>query len=103
MRNTGCIVVTVPNSYPYHPDPIDTYYRPTPKQVADLFDGFELTEYQILEDTTYLQDLIKEKTAGELVHHIVVHGAKLFWPFSDFSAWRARYHERGLLRKQYAG
>lgn len=33
----GHIVVTVPNDFPYHPDPIDTMFRPDVKQVAELF------------------------------------------------------------------
>ncbi len=33
----GYIVVTVPNDFPYHPDPIDTMFRPDVRQVAELF------------------------------------------------------------------
>ena len=33
----GLILVTVPSSYPYHADPIDTGFRPTPAALADLF------------------------------------------------------------------
>jgi hypothetical protein len=33
----GLILVTVPASYPYHADPIDTYFRPTPEALAQLF------------------------------------------------------------------
>src|SRR5262245_37749519 len=28
----GVIIVTVPRSYPHHSDPIDTLYRPTPRE-----------------------------------------------------------------------
>ncbi|MFY0534931.1 hypothetical protein [Nannocystis pusilla] len=36
----GLLVVTVPFSYPYHPDPIDTYYRPDPEDMSrELFPG----------------------------------------------------------------
>ena len=30
----GHLVVTVPGHFPYHEDPIDTMYRPTPRQLA---------------------------------------------------------------------
>lgn len=36
----GMIVVTVPESYPLHMDPIDTYYRPKPAEIAQLFPGY---------------------------------------------------------------
>lgn len=36
----GTIVVTVPQSYPLHMDPIDTYFRPKPAEIAELFPGY---------------------------------------------------------------
>src|SRR4051812_35141466 len=33
----GLILATVPSSYPYHADPIDTYYRPSPIALASAF------------------------------------------------------------------
>jgi SAM-dependent methyltransferase len=33
----GSLIVTVPGRYPEHHDPIDTLYRPTPSQLAELF------------------------------------------------------------------
>jgi hypothetical protein len=36
----GTILVTVPQSYPLHMDPIDTYYRPKPAEIAQLFPGY---------------------------------------------------------------
>jgi predicted SAM-dependent methyltransferase len=38
----GTIVVSVPQSYPLHMDPIDTYYRPKPDEIAQLFPGYEV-------------------------------------------------------------
>jgi predicted SAM-dependent methyltransferase len=38
----GTIVVSVPQSYPLHLDPIDTYYRPKPDEIAQLFPGYEV-------------------------------------------------------------
>lgn len=37
----GYGLFTVPRSFPYHPDPIDTYFRPTPKDLASLLPGWE--------------------------------------------------------------
>src|SRR4051812_24687708 len=33
----GLVLATVPSSYPYHADPIDTLYRPSPAALAALF------------------------------------------------------------------
>ena len=35
----GLFFVTVPYSYHYHADPIDTMYRPSPEELASLFAG----------------------------------------------------------------
>lgn len=34
----GHLVITVPRSYPYHRDPIDTEFRPTPDEILALID-----------------------------------------------------------------
>ncbi|HUI51298.1 MAG TPA: hypothetical protein VLX60_05910 [Terriglobales bacterium] len=40
----GYLLFTVPNSYPYHPDPIDTMYRPSLEQFVQLFPHCNLVE-----------------------------------------------------------
>jgi SAM-dependent methyltransferase len=47
----GLLVVTVPHVYPYHPDPIDTMYRPTDTELRELVaeDGFETVSSEIVE------------------------------------------------------
>lgn len=45
----GTIAISVPQSYPLHLDPIDTYYRPQPSEIAQLFPG-----YIVLADETVL-------------------------------------------------
>jgi hypothetical protein len=45
----GLLVVTVPHVYPYHPDPIDTLFRPTDTELRELVgDGFEPVDSSIL-------------------------------------------------------
>ncbi len=41
VKDKGYLLVTVPNVYGYHPDPIDTGYRPSPKELAGLFASLE--------------------------------------------------------------
>lgn len=49
----GLVVVTVPRSYPYHRDPIDTLFRPTPEEVATLFPGATIVKAAILPCGSY--------------------------------------------------
>jgi SAM-dependent methyltransferase len=97
----GKLLVTVPYSYPYHPDPIDTYLRLSPREVAELVDGFEVSDSRILDDTTYLEDLNQEGSGYWLSRHFALHIAKFFWPFSKFDAWKARYHRYFWLFRRY--
>ena len=39
VRSEGHLILTVPHVFPYHPDPIDTMYRPDPEELASLFPG----------------------------------------------------------------
>jgi SAM-dependent methyltransferase len=42
----GYLVLSVPSAFPYHPDPIDTLYRPSPGELAAAFapSGLEVLE-----------------------------------------------------------
>ncbi len=52
----GYVIVTVPKVYPWHPDPIDTMFRPAPDEVAQLFPGCELISSRVFVDGTQLTD-----------------------------------------------
>jgi hypothetical protein len=56
----GYLVVSVPHSYPFHADPIDTLFRPAPQDVVTLFGpAFAAVVEHTLVDTTWLQDLTR--------------------------------------------
>jgi SAM-dependent methyltransferase len=44
----GRALVTVPNRFPYHPDPIDTNYRPTCVELSSLFSDLTTTRADLL-------------------------------------------------------
>lgn len=44
----GYLFVSVPYRFPYHPDPIDTLFRPSPAEVAALFPGTSVVEQRIV-------------------------------------------------------
>ncbi|MFM9864041.1 MAG: hypothetical protein ACKVRO_10570 [Micropepsaceae bacterium] len=53
VQPNGFAVVTVPHSYPFHRDPIDTMYRPTPEEAASLFDKTEIVARDIVDAGSY--------------------------------------------------
>jgi hypothetical protein len=65
----GFILATVPSSYPYHADPIDTYYRPSPAELADVFGKSEPLIAEEVVELTYAEDLKARglTVGGELV------------------------------------
>lgn len=48
-RPGGHLVVTVPHRYPYHEDPIDTGYRPTPDELAAALGGTTVVARALVE------------------------------------------------------
>lgn len=53
----GLILATVPSSYPYHPDPIDTLYRPCPEDLAAAFPGTTPVIVEELMGQTYSAEM----------------------------------------------
>ena len=53
----GFILATVPSSYPYHADPIDTYYRPSPHALAASFSASEKLAAEEVTGRTFAEDL----------------------------------------------
>jgi len=52
----GLILATVPSSFPFHADPIDTYYRPSPPELAALFKRSRVLLKEELIVRTYRDD-----------------------------------------------
>jgi len=49
MPAMGYLIVTVPNRFPYHPDPIDTMFRPDISDLLELFPRCGLREGKVLD------------------------------------------------------
>jgi hypothetical protein len=56
LPSGGHLLVTVPRAYPYHPDPIDTMYRPTVDELAALFTESALVDSLAINDGSVLAD-----------------------------------------------
>lgn len=61
LAEGGLLFVTVPFSYPYHRDPIDTLYRPDPAELAELFLGTRLLDSTILGAGESYRDAVRER------------------------------------------
>lgn len=69
----GFILATVPSSCPYHADPIDTYYRPSPAELAGAFGRSEPLLVEEVVGPTYAEDLKARglKVAVELMRTVL--------------------------------
>ena len=51
----GYLFVSCPFRFPFHPDPIDTMFRPGPEELAALFPGTRIYRQAIIAGGTYLR------------------------------------------------
>lgn len=69
----GLILATVPSSFPYHADPIDTGFRPAPAELAALFRRSVPLLGEEVSGRTYAEDLKARgsSVAGELMRTLL--------------------------------
>jgi len=91
----GYLVVTVPNRFPYHPDPIDTMFRPDVSDIVRLFPNCRLIRGEVLDCGTgwdyvdrkpqVLIARVRERISGMREHGGVKGSASFFpWLFREF-------------------
>ena len=91
------LIITVPFSFPYHPDPIDTRFRPTPTQVAQMFPNFQPVSSALISGNTYLQDLRMMPP-----HKVVKSAVRLCVPFYKWNRWLGCMHNLFWLYRPYS-
>jgi hypothetical protein len=91
----GVLLVTVPNSYPYHPDPIDTLLRPDTTQLSGLFRQLKFLDGGIVEGPTVAQEFAKNPM---LLPRRV---ARSFIPFPSFGTWLSTLDRWRWLFRHY--
>jgi SAM-dependent methyltransferase len=101
VRPAGYIIVTVPRSFPYHPDPIDTYFRPNPADIVSLFRGCEIIRSDLILEQTYWNDLLKltRRDRYAALMKILLH---CFIPFYKWDRWKERLHPLLWLFRRYS-
>lgn len=99
----GHLLLSVPYSFPYHMDPIDTLYRPSPTELSALFPEFETLESGIVvEDSSYLADLRSRRwSARDLFDFAVVGAVRFAMPWWRYHRWKNRFHPMLWLWRPY--
>lgn len=92
----GHLLITVPHSYPYHADPIDTLYRPSPAEVAALFPGWTVVAQAALEAGSYREEFMAG-SLGKRIRKV----ARMAFPFVRPRRWWSHAHRFAWLWKPY--
>jgi hypothetical protein len=97
----GYLVVTVPHSYPYHLDPIDTMFRPNVDEVKELFPNYTHISGSVFTDSTYGQDLLAEHGWRGLPVFFAKAVLKGIFFVGGLDRWKARNHRFMWLFRRY--
>jgi hypothetical protein len=91
----GIVFVIVPHKFPLHPDPIDTGYRPSIKDLASLFEkGFVCKKKELLSFGNFYRNVVK--TPLNLMRRIL----SLMAPFITLDTWIANARTFPWMFKQ---
>jgi SAM-dependent methyltransferase len=85
VRGGGYALFSVPSSYPYHPDPIDTLLRPSPEELTAMLPGWDVRKAVELTVGDYWEDL---ERGGAPVRSLVKHVGRVMMPFYRPTQWR---------------
>lgn len=97
----GVLLVSVPYSYPLHYDPIDTYFRPSPEEIAKLFPGFRMEGSGIVSDVTFLKELVTRFGVAGCIWHMIKSAAKFFMFWRGAEKWKGHMHRYLWLFRPY--
>lgn len=92
----GLLAISAPCSYPYHADPIDTMYRPTPQEILALFPGYEAVRSAIVQSQTYGEEFRRGSPLRRLRKLL-----RVLFPFVRPRRWASHAHRFLWLRRPY--
>ncbi len=95
------IIVTVPFSFPYHRDPIDTLFRPSPEELIKNFNDVEVIHKEIIEGSNFGEHLKKLNHAAAFIR-LTKEILKIFIHLVTFQIKRIKFSRILWLRKNYA-
>jgi hypothetical protein len=96
------IIVSAPFSYPYHPDPIDTMYRPSPEEICELFPSLQVIAKDLITDISGAQTLIKYHKKSEIAFFLLK-SVLLFFPLGilNTKSFYTQYHRFFWMFRPY--
>ncbi|MGE0753918.1 MAG: hypothetical protein AB7L92_02015 [Alphaproteobacteria bacterium] len=92
----GLFFITVPMSYHYHADPIDTMYRPNPDELAALFSGNTILQKEVLVGGNYWSHVRKRPVTLFSRHFF-----RFFFPFLGWEKWKRSMRKLYWLFNDY--
>ena len=95
VRDNGLIFASVPYSFPFHLAPIDTMFRPTIEELANLFPDCSLLESEVVNCGSFGQQIIRSPKV--LFKHMV----RMAVPWPTGQHWKAAIHRNMWLFKEY--
>lgn len=98
VRPGGYMVVSVPSSYPCHPDPIDTMLRPTPGELGAFFPDWKVIAAEVLTTDTFLDETLKKDGGASI---LLKHVLKVLVPFYRPRQWWPKAHRLLWLFRPY--
>jgi hypothetical protein len=96
----GYLLVTCPHRYPYHPDPIDTMFRPGVAELAELFAGARLIRGEVIGGGMYRS--WRAKRPAELLRNVVRVACPFYKPARWLWSFRTMSSTCAVLRKMAA-
>ena len=82
----GLIFVSGPHDYPFHADPIDTMYRPTPRDLSTIFTRSQLVDSEIIADGGPIGDIFASGGRSVAMFPIKLAWRLLGFPFRPLVA-----------------
>ena len=89
------LIISVPHKYPFHPDPIDTLFRPSSDELSNLFD-LEWLSIECIPCGSFATDL-KGMSISKQLRKIL----KPLWPFQKPSKYLSNLHRLTFATRPY--
>lgn len=94
----GHCIFTVPRSFPYHPDPLDTMFRPTPHEIAALLPDWQIVAAEEMAAGSYWAELRSQRAPLSALARQV---ARALMPFYRPARWYPAIHQLFWLFRSY--